>query len=84
MDAENKFKQETLNEQELPSVSVQIHIAEATNWRQQFVEDYNTCCLCGTELYFTHVTNFSANEVTEEAFCECCRIRTRKDQHSLQ
>lgn len=59
-------------------------LLENTNWKDQFVEDYNTCVLCGTELYFTHVTNFVEHEATEEAFCECCRIRVRKTSHVLQ
>lgn len=57
---------------------------QASDWREQFVEDYNTCCMCGTDLVFTHVTNFVEQTTVEEAFCECCKVRTRKADHSLQ
>lgn len=54
------------------------------NWQEQFMEDHNHCCLCGSELYMTHVTNFVENRTTEEAFCESCRVRTRKCEYNLQ
>ncbi len=54
------------------------------DYKQAFMDDHTTCCLCGTDLYMTHVTNFVEHQVTEEAFCEHCRVRTRKSEHSLQ
>ena len=73
---ENYITNETLD--------VQIKSLKATDWKEAYLEDHNTCCLCGTELYLTHVTNFVENQVTEEAFCEHCRIRTRKSDYNLQ
>lgn len=64
-------------------VDVKLHISEMSP-REQFVEDYNHCPLCGTELLYTHVTDFSYLKVNEEAHCEACNIRTKKDEHVLQ
>lgn len=51
---------------------------------EQFLDDYLHCCLCGTELSYTHVTNFVTLEVAEEARCPSCQIRHKKDAHTLQ
>ena len=52
--------------------------------QEQFLMDYNNCCLCGDELIFSHVTNFIRQEVKEEAHCPSCKIRTKEHNHSLQ
>lgn len=49
-----------------------------------YKEDYNNCSLCGTELIFTHVTDFLYGIVDEEAECPCCQVRMKKNNHSLQ
>ena len=54
------------------------------NAAEAFKEDYNTCSLCGTELVFTHVTNFLYGQVDEEAECPSCQVRMKKQCHSLQ
>ena len=52
--------------------------------RDQFIDEYHNCPLCGTELDFVHVANFIEQEVIEEATCSHCKIRTKKETHSLQ
>ena len=69
--------------QEEPQVIAEIHVNQISH-REQFVLEYTTCCLCGTELEFTHVTNFSHQEVIEEAYCPSCNIRAKKESHGLQ
>ncbi len=54
------------------------------DFKEQFLEDYQTCCLCGAELYFTHVTNFVQFGVQEESWCPSCNIRQQKQDHTLQ
>lgn len=65
-------------------IEVHLHKLKAEDYREQFIEDHFYCCICGTELELTHVTQFVGNQVKEEAFCSCCRIRTRSSTHSLQ
>lgn len=54
------------------------------DFKEQFLENYQSCCLCGTELYFTHVTNFVQFDVQEESWCPSCNIRQQKNAHTLQ
>jgi len=54
------------------------------DFKEQYLENYQCCCLCGTDLYFTHVTNFVEQDVQEESWCPSCNIRQQKQGHSLQ
>lgn len=65
-------------------VGVHLHRLTSQDYRDQFVEDYNNCCLCGKELEFVHVAQFVDNVVKEDAHCSCCNIRTRSLVHTLQ
>jgi len=53
------------------------------DYRAQFLRDYHHCSLCGTELVFTHNTNFISLNVKEEAFCPACHICTKQENHCL-
>ncbi len=52
--------------------------------REQFLLDYTTCCLCGSDLMFTHVTKFVTGEVKEQGACESCGIEHAPKSHPLQ
>ena len=67
-----------------PTVVAEFKIIPPTHPRDQFIEDYTYCCLCGSELIFTHVTNFIQGEVKEEAHCSSCNIRAKQNIHRLQ
>ncbi len=54
------------------------------NLSEDFLEEYNSCSLCGSQLQFTHVTHFLYMQVEEEAECPCCNVRLKKQTHSLQ
>ncbi len=58
--------------------------ADAFALQEQFLNDYNHCCLCGDELIFTHVTNFIGQDVKEEAHCPSCKVKTKEHHHTLQ
>lgn len=51
---------------------------------EQYIENYNHCCMCGTELSFAHVTDFMYNYVTEEAECPTCSVKLKSKHHVLQ
>lgn len=51
---------------------------------EQFLMDYTTCCLCGTELMFTHVTHFVNNSVEEKTCCESCGVKHVAKTYALQ
>lgn len=64
-------------------VTAQIHNDEMT-LREQFLMEYTTCCLCGSELLFTHVTHFVNNEVEEQTACESCGVKHVSKHYGLQ
>lgn len=48
------------------------------------VAKYTHCALCGANLHFTHVTDFSRNTTQETARCPECGVKTRQVIHKLQ
>ena len=57
MDADNRFKKELdLAAQDEPQIIAEFRIHDDP--RQRFLEEYHNCCLCGTEMIFTHNTDF--------------------------
>lgn len=48
------------------------------------MERYNHCSLCGANLHFTHVTDFSRNMTQEIARCPECGVKNRQILHKLQ
>lgn len=61
-----------------------IDVNISWNAKEQFLDDYLNCPLCGSELLYTHVTHFVNQNVAEEAHCEECKIRTKANTHTLQ
>ena len=66
------------------NIITEFRILSKEDLRMQKVESYNNCDLCGSELDFTHVTNFISQDVLEEASCPHCKIQTKKVAHPLQ
>jgi hypothetical protein len=48
------------------------------------VARYSHCALCGANLHFTHVTDFSRNLTQETARCPECGVKARQAMHRLQ
>lgn len=51
---------------------------------QEFVQDQNHCCLCGTHLEFAHKFDHLTLTVVEDAKCGSCHISLRSRSHSIQ
>lgn len=51
---------------------------------REVVARYTHCALCGANLHFTHITDFSRNLTQETARCPECGVRVRKLVHRLQ
>ena len=51
---------------------------------QDVVDRYTHCVLCGANLHFTHITDFSRNLTQETAKCPECGIKVRSLIHRLQ
>jgi hypothetical protein len=45
---------------------------------------YTHCTLCGANLHFTHMTDFSRNLTHETAKCPECGVKARRVIHRLQ
>lgn len=48
------------------------------------VENFTNCCLCGTDLEFTHSVDYGNLAIKEEAFCPACSIKTKSAIFTLQ
>ena len=48
------------------------------------VDRYSHCALCGSNLHFTHITDFTKDLTFETARCPECEIQVRKVMHRLQ
>lgn len=82
----NKNQKEPLQLSEVIS-TIDVNIKpflRGANAREQFLDDYSNCPLCGSELLYTHVTKFVDNTVHEEAHCEACKIKAKNNDHFLQ
>lgn len=51
---------------------------------KEVVAKYTHCALCGANLHFTHVTDFSRNLTQETARCPECGVKARQAMHRLQ
>ncbi|MDR3607220.1 MAG: hypothetical protein P4M08_07565 [Oligoflexia bacterium] len=54
------------------------------NTVESLLESYNHCGFCGSNLHFTHVTDFTRNLTQETARCPECGVKARQLQHKLQ
>jgi uncharacterized protein with PIN domain len=59
-------------------------LSEFFGTAKDVVERYTHCALCGANLHFTHMTDFSRNLTQETARCPECGIKVRKMMHRLQ
>jgi DNA-directed RNA polymerase subunit RPC12/RpoP len=50
----------------------------------EVVKKYTHCALCGANLHFTHITDFSKNLTQETARCPECGVKVRRLMHRLQ
>ncbi len=51
---------------------------------KEVVARYTHCALCGANLHFSHVTDFSRNLTQETARCPECGVKSRQAMHRLQ
>ncbi|MCB0392093.1 MAG: hypothetical protein KDD58_12430 [Bdellovibrionales bacterium] len=57
---------------------------QSISFREQYLEEYFQCILCGTELVYTHDTDFIYQTVEEKAHCPHCKIESKNHSHKLQ
>lgn len=51
--------------------------------REEFIEMENNCPLCGSELKLNHISDYLALQITEEAHCPRCKIKTRAKDSTI-
>jgi len=72
---------------EIATAETEIPVEEACSQfcgtAKDVIERYTHCALCGANLHFMHVTNFSHNLTQESAKCIECGIKTRQVTHRL-
>lgn len=62
----------------------EIGLSEFFGTAKDVLARYTHCALCGANLHFTHVTDFSRNLTQETARCPECNVKTRQITHKLQ
>lgn len=70
-----------------PKKIAEIHVNFINNRpsaKEQFLDNYTFCPLCGDELLYTHNTHFASSQVKEEAHCQSCNIKIKNNDHKLQ
>ena len=51
--------------------------------QKEFVENHNSCVLCGSQLEFSYSFSEEDNTTTESAHCPSCEIRVRSTKHPV-
>lgn len=83
MDDRNDFSGEESAE-ETAMISEESALSHFAGTAKDVVERYNHCTLCGANLHFSHVTDFSRNLTQETARCPECGLKVRRVVHRLQ
>ncbi len=73
-----------MNKNEAKNIITEFKINRPAEKHVEYLEEHTTCCLCGTDLDFAHVTNFITHKVEEQAHCSSCSIDHKKEDHTLQ
>lgn len=83
---ENEHETQELSLQDLKQMTVEaiVHRTSPLDHRQNMIEYYNNCSMCGSDLDFSHVTQFQYNEVKVEGHCPCCQVQLKNETHQLQ
>ncbi len=54
------------------------------NFKEQFLDEYFHCLLCGCQLEYSQKTDYIYQYVEEKAQCPNCKIETHQTCHKLQ
>jgi uncharacterized protein with PIN domain len=65
-------------------VSTEEALTHMIGTAKDVVDRYTHCVLCGANLHFTHLTDFSRNLTQETAKCPECGVKVRRVVHKLQ
>jgi hypothetical protein len=66
------------------TVESQLRGLSAQDWREEAIDHYLNCYLCGGKLNFSNRTDFAELTVQEESHCVHCQIRSKQQVHRLQ
>jgi len=80
MDERNDTPSEESNE----TTDANEALAQFFGTAQDVIQRYTHCVLCGANLHFTHMTDFSRNLTQETARCPECGVKVRRVMHRLQ
>lgn len=76
IDDRNENQQETQEQEEVYS--------QFFGTPKEVLDRYSHCTLCGANLHFSHITDFSRNLTQETARCPECGLKVRRVVHKLQ
>ncbi len=83
MDKSGDLQNEELLNEEL-ELGIHETLSQFYGPASDVVERYMHCVLCGANLHFSHITDFTHSITHEMARCPECGTRARKVSHRLQ
>ena len=81
MDNRKDAPVEANNEETAPE---SVTLSQFFGTARDVISRYSHCALCGANLHFSHVTDFSRNLTQETAKCPECGVKARQILHRLQ
>lgn len=66
------------------SIELNESLSQFVGTAKEVVDRYTHCGLCGANLHFTHITDFSRCLTQESAKCPECGVKVRRVIHRLQ
>ncbi len=70
--------------QEEKTAAAEMDLSPLYTTAEEAMARYTHCTMCGSNLHFTHVTDFSRNLTQETARCPECGLKARQIVHRLQ
>ncbi len=81
----DRIDEELLNESETRELATEQESGSGYYGKpREVIARYNHCAICGSNLHFTHSTDFSRNLTQETAKCPECGVKVRSVLHRLQ
>lgn len=84
MTNENELHGDEIDSNEIANEENAVLSGRFHGTTQEVLARYSHCNLCGANLHFTHVTDFTRNLTHETSRCPECGIKARRVIHKLQ
>lgn len=80
----DEFNDLDLDSNEIPTDAGNGNLLGAFGTVKEVVNRYLHCVICGSNMHFTHITDFARNTTEENAKCPECGVQAQRSLHKLQ